>query len=80
MSNEMKDPLQEIQDKLDAAWTLNEKDGFGQPDALIYIKNLLKLVKAYEEAMKDQGNPFDYIDANEIKQQIFNDKQSPIGE
>lgn len=71
----MKDPIQEIQDKLEAAWALNEKDKCGQPDALICIKNLLNLVMEYEDWIKWVSSPMEnnYLDnpTEKIKQKIF---------
>lgn len=69
------DPVQLIQDKLDETWALNERDGFGQPDALIAIKNLLKLVRAYEEIVLKFPRSMAYdITINGIKNEIFNNK------
>jgi hypothetical protein len=67
----MTDPIQEIQDKLEAAWALNEKDGFDQPDALICIQNLLKLVKAYEIIM--DRSFVGTGEMMEVKKEIFGD-------
>lgn len=77
----MTDPIKNIEERLNSNIGMvieyNPKNGVLMEELISNrqdIQNLVKLVKEYEKEMTEQGNPFDYIDFNEIKKEIFGEK------